>query len=316
MAKYDAIISGYVSLDRVLKINTPARIGYTSIISNCDNAKMYYGGCCTNIAFLLAKLRDKPLPIIRLGSEDIKSAGLYDTFRDAGVCMAGTTIIEHETTSNCYLVLDPNRKHITLFYPGAMDRKYAGKLDADLFSESKLAILTIGAYEDNVEFFKKCHETNTPLVFGMKSDFEGFPVPLLKDILHYSEIIFTNEVEREEIENLFNLKAITELFDRGNAKIIITTLGKKGSRYYCKTPDGIETGSIGAAEVGAPVDTTGCGDAYIAGFIHAYLRGETICDCCKQGSVLSSFVIEKVGCITNAPTLSEFENRCKEIKNI
>ncbi|MEG1614248.1 MAG: carbohydrate kinase family protein, partial [Oscillospiraceae bacterium] len=47
MAKYDAIISGYVSMDRVVRINTPAKVGFTSIVNNSDNAKIYYGGCST-----------------------------------------------------------------------------------------------------------------------------------------------------------------------------------------------------------------------------------------------------------------------------
>lgn len=313
MAKFDAIISGYVSMDRVIKINTPAKVGYTSIVNNSDNAKIYYGGCCTNIAYLLAKLQKKALPIIRLGGNDLEETGFLKALEDVNVCLEGTTVIENESTSNCYLILDPNRDHITIFYPGAMDAKYAAPIDKKLFEESKLAILTIGGYKDNVEFFNKCKETNTSLVFGMKSDFEGFPVPLLEEILYYSEIIFTNEVEREEIEKLYKLNSITDLFELGNAKIIVTTLGKKGSMFYYKTKNGIETGSIGAAEVLPPVDTTGGGDAYVAGFIYAYLNGESIANCCRHGSVLSSFIIEKVGCITGAPTPYEFKERYNTI---
>ena len=314
MAKYDAIISGYVSMDRIIKINTPAKVGFTSIVNNSDNAKIYYGGCCTNIAFLLAKLRKKPLPVIRLGADDLVETGFLKTLQEIGVCTDGVTVIENETTSNCYLIQDQERNHITIFYPGAMDTKYAGPLDPRLFSDSRLAVLTIGGYQDNVEFFAKCKETNTPLVFGMKSDFDGFPPPFLKEILDYSEMIFTNEVEREEIERLYDLPAITDLFETGRARVIITTLGKHGSRYYVKTENGIETGTVGAAEVGKPVDTTGGGDAYMAGFLFGYLNGDSIEECCRQGSVLSSFIIEKIGCVTGAPSDVEFKERYRTLK--
>ena len=314
MAKYDAIISGYVSMDRIIKINTPAKVGFTSIVSNSDNAKIYYGGCCTNISFLLAKLRKKPLPVIRLGADDLVETGFLKTIQEIGVCTDGVTVIENETTSNCYLILDQDRNHITIFYPGAMDAKYAKPLNPQLFSDSQLAVLTIGGYQDNLEFFSKCQETNTPLVFGMKSDFDGFPPPFLKEILHYSKIIFTNEVEREEIEHLYGLSSITDLFENGQAEIIITTLGKHGSRYYYKTEHGIETGTVGAAEVGKPIDTTGGGDAYMAGFLFGYLNGDSIEACCRQGSVLSSFIIEKIGCVTGAPSLEEFHERCRTLK--
>lgn len=313
MAKYDAIISGYVSMDRVIRINTPAKIGFTSIVNNSDNAKIYYGGCSTNIAYLLAKLNKKSLPVVRLGSDDIEETGFLKFITDENVSTDAITIVENETTSNCYLISDAEKNHITIFYPGAMDGKYSKPLDKELFENSSLAILTIGSYQDNIEFFNKCKETKTPLVFGMKSDFEGFPVPLLKEILLYSEIIFMNEVEREEIERVLELSSITELFDKGNAKVIITTLGKDGSEFYEKTSDGIVSGKVDAVIVNPPVDTTGCGDAFIAGFIYAYLNDNDIKTCANHASVLSSFIIEKQGCITNAPTQEEFLNRYKGI---
>lgn len=314
MAKYDAILSGYVSMDRIIKIDAPARVGFTSIVQNSDNAKIYYGGCCTNIAYLLARLGKKPLPVIRLGADDLEETGFLKKLREIGVCTDGVTVIPNETTSNCYLILDENRDHITIFYPGAMDAKYAKPLDPKLFSDSQLAVLTIGGYQDNIEFFRKCRETETTLVFGMKSDLEGFPPPLLKEILHYSEIIFTNEAERAEIESLFGLEAITDLFAQGRARIIITTLGKRGSRYYVKTPNGVETGAVGAAEVGRPIDTTGGGDAYMAGFLFGYLNGDPVEQCCRQGSVLSSFIIEKIGCVTGAPDYAAFAERCRTLE--
>lgn len=314
MEKYDVIISGYVSMDRIIKIANPAKVGFTSIIENSDNARIYYGGCCTNIAYLLAKLGKKAMPVIRLGAEDLEQIGFLDELRRVGVSTDGISIIEGETTSNCYLILDRDRAHITIFYPGAMDEKYSGEMNQKLFENSRLAVLTIGAYRDNVEFFSKCKSANIPLVFGMKSDFDGFPVPFLEEILNYSEIIFTNEAEREEIERLYRLSSITDLFDKGRARVIVTTCGKHGSRFYVKGKHGIEQGSVGAAEAGAPVDTTGGGDAYMAGFLYGYLNGDSIYECCRKGSVLSSFVIEKVGCVTNAPDEKEFIKRCETLK--
>lgn len=310
---YDVIASGYVSMDRVIKIGSPAKVGFTSIVKNKDNARINYGGCSTNICYLLAKLNKKALPMIRLGELDTKELGFYDYLKDAGVCMDAVELVKDEATSNCYLLLDEEKNHITIFYPGAQDGKYSKPMDKEFFEQSKYAVITVGAYEDNVEFFNKCRETKTPLIFGMKSDFEAFPVDFLKEILLYSEIIFTNEVEREEIEKLYSLNSITDLFDKGNARVIITTLGKKGSMYYEKTDEGIKTGTIGAAEENPVVDTTGSGDAYIAGFIYGLLENMSIEQCCNRGSVLSSFIIEKMGCITNAPTLEQYNERYKRL---
>ena len=307
--KYDAVINGYVSLDRIIKTNTPLKYGYTSIVVNSDNSKIQYGGCSTNIAYLMAKLNMKALPVIRVGEDDYKETGFYDHMNNVGVCLDAVEIVPKETTSNCYLIADSENNHITIFYPGAMDGKYSKGMDPEFFRNSRMGIMTVGSYQDNVEFYKQCKENNVPLVFGMKCDFEAFPETLIKEALSYSKIIFCNEGERREIERILQLNDITELFEKANADIIVVTLGKKGSIYYQKTEDGILSHHIAAAEFGKVVDATGSGDAYMAGFLYGYLHGKEIKDCCSLGSVLSSFIIEKVGCTTNAPTEPEFLER-------
>lgn len=315
--EYDLILSGYVSLDRIIKTKTPARYGYTSIIENKDNAGVYYGGCSTNIAYLTARLGLKALPLIRLGEEDYRENGFYEYLKNAGVCTEAVEIIPNETTSNCYLLADGNSNHITLFYPGAMDKKYAGPMRDEFFARARLGVLTVGSHEDSLEFCNKCLKHDVPLVFGMKCDFDAFPKELFAKILFACRIIFTNQSEREEIERLFGFERITDLFDQGKAEIIVTTLGKNGSRYFQKSGVGrararIISGTVRAAEFGKIVDTTGAGDAYMAGFFYGYLRGLDVEECCEMGSVLSSFIIEAAGCTTNAPTREEFGKRFRK----
>jgi len=312
--KYDVLTSGYVSMDRIIKVRTPLKTGYTSLIENKDNAKVNYGGCSVNIAYLLARLGLKSLPIIRLGG-DYRENGFYDFLRDGGVCLDAVEIVEEDTTSNCYLIADKENNHVTIFYPGAMDQKYARPMRDEFFENARLGVLTVGSYRDNVEFFEKCKKHNVPLVFGMKCDFEAFPRDFFREVLLESSIIFTNEIERMEIEKLFGLQTITDIFGIGKARVIVTTLGKKGSLFYEKTGDTFETGSVRAAEFGKVVDTTGSGDAYMAGFIYGYIHGRKIRECCSMGSVLSSFVIEKVGCLTNAPDEYAFLARYHQFVN-
>ncbi len=310
--KYDMITSGYASIDRIIKTKTPVRYGYTSIIENSDNARIYYGGCPTNIAYLAARLGLRALPIIRLGEVDYQENGFYEYLKNAGVCLDATQLVPGETTSNCYLLSDQDNNHIAIFYPGAMDCKYAGEMKDQFFKEARIAVLTVGSYDDNVEFYQKCIKHNVPLVFGMKCDFEAFPKDLFQKILFSSRIIFTNQEERGEIEGIFKFSAITELFEKGNAEVIITTLGKSGSVYYQKTPKGIISNSVSAAVFGKVLDTSGSGDAYMAGFLYGYLNEMPIMECCKMGSVLSSFIIEKVGCTTNAPNHDRFLKRYQD----
>ncbi len=318
MAKhYDFVVSGYVSMDHMIKIKTPARIGYTSLISNKTNMDIFYGGCSVNISYALCRLGMSAMPILRVG-DDYESNGFKNFLENGNVPTQAISHVPGERTSVCYLVQDNMGQHITLFYPGSMDGVYSKPLEDSYFENAGMGVLTVGARCDNEEFFRQCRTHNVPLVFGMKGDMDAFPKDFLEELLHYCKIIFTNECERESIESIFQKDMLT-LFEEGNAEIIVTTLGKKGSRCYTKTPDGIDEIEIPICDCAAVVDATGSGDAYIAGFLYGYRKGLSTEQCAKIGTVLSSFIIEKEGCCTNAPTeeellarLADFEKTLKE----
>ncbi|EES47743.1 PfkB family carbohydrate kinase [Clostridium botulinum] len=313
MGNYDVITSGYVSMDHIIKIKSPAEVGFTSLVTNKTNSKIYYGGCSVNIAYALCKLGLKSMPILRVG-EDYEELGFKKFLEEGNVPIEGITKIKDETTSTCYLLQDNNNDHITIFYPGAMDGKYSRDLEDEIFENTKLAVITVASVVDNKEFFEKCKKHKVPIVFGMKDDFDAFPEEFLKELLTYSKIIFTNEVEREIIEKIYGFKTITELFDIGNVDIIVTTLGKDGSICYERTEDGIKEKRIGIFPVENIVDATGSGDAYMSGFIYGYLNKFEMKDCCKLGGALSSFVLQKEGCCTNMPTEEELLNKFNQFK--
>ncbi len=311
--KYDAVISGYVSMDHIIKIASPAQTGHTSIVTNADNGKIYYGGCSVNIAVSLCRLNMRAMPILRVG-KDYESNGFKQFLEKSRVPLDGVTMIAHETTSACYLIQDNHNDHITIYYPGSMDKKYAAPIPDTFFQNTALGIITVASKPDNSYFLEQCKKYNVPVVFGMKDDFDAFPVEFLKEILTESTMIFMNEVEREIIEKLFGCSSIKKLFEIGKAQTIVTTLGKDGSICYTKNDTGsIEEYRIGICEVDCVVDTTGAGDAYMAGFIYGYGRNRSVKECCCLGAALSSFILQGIGCCTNIPDCSRLEEKAMEL---
>lgn len=300
MRQIDVLTSGYVSMDHIIKIASPAKVGFTSLVTNKSNARIFYGGCSVNISYALSKLGMVSLPVLRVGG-DWEENGFRAFLEEGGVPLDGITVLPEEATSVCYLLQDNNNDHITVFYPGAMDGKYAAPMNEELFQGTRLGVITVAPEKDNREFFSKCRENNVPVVFGMKDDFDAFPEEFLKELLTGSKIIFTNEVEREIIEKIYGFSDITELFGIGEADIIVTTLGKDGSICYIREENGIRQERIGICPVEQVVDATGSGDAYMAGFMYGYLNVYKPEQCCKLGGTLSSFVLQAEGCCTNVP---------------
>lgn len=57
-----------------------------------------------------------------------------------------------------------------------------------------------------------------------------------------------------------------------------------------------------------PVDTTGAGDAFDAGFLYAYLNGKPIEECTRYGVVCGSLSTTGIGGINALPSLAEVES--------
>jgi sugar/nucleoside kinase (ribokinase family) len=73
-------------------------------------------------------------------------------------------------------------------------------------------------------------------------------------------------------------------------KIAVETLGSEGAHISYE-----ERKLIVPAYVGETVDTTGAGDAFIAGFMAEYASGEDVEWCAAVGSAAASAVVETVG---------------------
>lgn len=155
--KTDVLTSGYVSMDHIIKIDTPAKVGFTSLVTNQSNAQIFYGGCSVNIAYALCRLGMCAKPVLRVG-EIMRATDLKISGR-GNVPLDGITELPEEATSVCYLIQDNHNDHITIFYPGAMDGKYAKPLPDELFEDTKLGVITVASRQDNEEFLKNVRST-------------------------------------------------------------------------------------------------------------------------------------------------------------
>jgi len=128
------------------------------------------------------------------------------------------------------------------------------------------------------ELAVKMVEKGDFIVFEPGQDLKRFDRETLSYIIEHSEIIFCNENEMKQMEKLIDMRG----------KNVIVTLGKKGSIIRSKK---IKIPSLPAKMK----DATGAGDAYKAGFWVGLMKGYEMEVCCRIGSVVASFVVEKIG---------------------
>jgi nucleoside kinase len=306
--RFDLVVSGYCSMDRIIRIEQPVRTGHTSIITNPNSNTVTYGGCSVNVSVLLGMLGHQALPILRVG-DDYETIGFKDFLKRHNVPRDAIKKIPRTITSHAYLIEDQDLDHVTLFHPGAMDQKHVTDPDPSWFQASKLALMTVASLSDNRFFLEQTKRANIPLAFGMKQDDTAFPKDFLKTVINETTILFANASEKDAIKKLYGIDHIKDLFDKTKLKTIIITLGKKGVRSYVRHQTAIETTDVSALKVKKVVDTVGAGDAFIAGYLSGYLKGLSERTALEYGTTMASFIIEGHGCTENAPNLTEFLKR-------
>ncbi|MFO8233978.1 MAG: adenosine kinase [Bacteroidales bacterium] len=116
------------------------------------------------------------------------------------------------------------------------------------------------------------------------------------------DIIFANEEEAKSYTGKEPEEALDELAKQ--CEIAVVKVGKDGSLIK----EGEEKHKVKPIEAN-PVDTTGAGDAYAAGFLYGLAKQSTLDKCGEIGSILAGKVIEVVGAKMD-------ENKWKEIYDL
>jgi len=124
-----------------------------------------------------------------------------------------------------------------------------------------------------------------------------------ESVLKYISILKANEFEMEIITGTKDIeKGARYLADFGVKEIVITN-GSKGSliladKHFYKLP---------ALKPVNPVDTTGCGDTYMAGYLYKKLKGSDIEECGLYGAAMATLKIQSFG---------PFSGNAEDVENI
>ncbi len=249
------------------------------------------GGSAATVAAALAALGTAVHLLARVGDDPAAEVALRAA-RAAGVDLSLVQRDPGEPTGLCFVVVSPGGERTFLSARGA---------NADLAMPANLPGLlagTAGLHLSGYALVGGAHRA-TALGIAAAARERGLPVsldlclPLVEGrraetlvLLPRLAVVFGNEREvallaGRAAEPTVD-SAARELVARG-ARIAVAKIGEKGC--VVASPDGA------FAVPGFPVeavDTTGCGDAFVAGFLHALSRGAALPLCGALGNALGA----------------------------
>jgi sugar/nucleoside kinase (ribokinase family) len=132
----------------------------------------------------------------------------------------------------------------------------------------------------------------------------------VRAMLGEADVFLPNEAEATRIAGVDGAEAaataLAEAAGRDRADSGPIVVVKRGAAGAVAAAPGVETVRVDAMPVD-PIDTTGAGDSFNAGFLHAWLRGEDLQSCLELAAACGAISTQAAGGVDGQPTLAEAE---------
>ncbi len=304
ISKKNIVVTGSLGFDYIMDFSgkfadriMPDKAHKISLSFLVDSLKKQFGGTAGNIAYSLNLLGVKPTILAPAGNDFQPYAAFL---KKNGIATNTISIHNDVTTGSYFVVTDQEDNQIGSFYKGAL--VYANQLT---IPKARFTIISPTDPSAMKKYVKECRAQNIPYLYDPAFQIGDFSAEELKEGIEGSAIFIGNDYEIALVEQKLGVTH-TELLKM--AKIVVTTLGAKGSCIET-TEQKIEVGIATPKNISDP---TGAGDAYRGGFLAGYLRGLDLKTCGQMGAVASVYTVEQYGTMTHTYSQKEFCTRYTE----
>ncbi|WP_027636688.1 sugar kinase [Clostridium butyricum] len=290
----------------------------------CNTFERKIGGAELNVAIGCARLGLKSGWISRLGQDDF-GKHILKTVRGEGIDTSQIELVEGYQTSVYFREVMANGDSRSFYYreKSPTSTMTAESLDENYFRNSKVLHITgvFPSINDNnkeillkaVELAKKNNllisfDPNIRLKMWTKSQARKFINKFLSEV----DILLVGD---EEISILIDEEdtneAIKKFHDMGIDKVVV----KRGAKGAIGS-DGSNIYDVAAIKPKALIDTVGAGDGFAAGFLSAYLKGDSFEESIEFANAVGSLVVGIEGDNEGLPYYEDVLAHLGKIKTI
>jgi sugar/nucleoside kinase (ribokinase family) len=270
---------------RAEQIYTALGAGTTASGGSAANTAVCLASLGTATAFV-GKVRDDHLGEVFVN--DIRSAGVdYDV-------PPGT---DGPGTGRCLIMVTPDAEKTMCTSLGIGDLLLPDDIDVDTVAAARVAYVEgylcgLESTDATVErIISAAHQAQTLVALSLSDPlWVRLHGDVLRRLVPRVEVLFSNEDEACGLTGTDDVhEAIAKLAEQ--CPTVVVTRGAKGSMVA--TSEG--TISVPAEKVGRVVDSTGAGDSFAAGFLHAMVRGADAGTCARLGGLVAAEIVSHLG---------------------
>lgn len=295
---------GEITLDAIGGTAVPAIAGSASILASFASC---YGGRGANVATFFALWRAGAM-LVSAAGEDFVRAGHREVLERRGIDTSGILIETDRPTPRAFV-----------FTAGGVTETFFYRAD------SVVADAALGAHVRQIAARERCRalyctsghqDLNLHLLTHLPGELRAYapgpqifhyPWSELEPFLEAADALFLNAAEAAYLRAVSGLEPAALHAAYGLAFHVVTQ-GRDG----CTLHQGTRATQLPACRPDAEADATGAGDAFAGAFLAEYLATGDARAAAELGLVVSSFVVERLGCQENVPTPEQVRQRRRD----
>ena len=276
-------------------------------LRSVESITTHVGGCASNAAIDLAKLG---VPVVFSGKTGKDSFGSFvkETLTQNGVDTRGLVADDKVSTTVSIVCVYESGERSFLYQPGSSSEFRLEDIDKSLVDECDI-IFYAGAMlmqsldgEPIAELMKYAKSKGKYTVMDTAWDFEDIWLPKVKAVIPHLDLFMPSIEEAQKITGEEDINKVADKLFTLGAKNVIVKAGKNGA-LVCPA-DG-ERRMMPTYLKFKPVDTTGAGDSFCAGFLAGLAQGWDYYESAAFANAVGTHCIMCVGASTGIKPIGE-----------
>lgn len=272
-----------------------------------EDVALSAGGNCVNTAIALARL-GIPVRIAAAVGDDEFGRMMRRRIQNEGIDDAGLQTLAGKTSTSIVLIESTGERRflhlrgVSAFFSGEhLDWEVARQ--ARFFHYASAFALPAFDLDHLAPALQRARELGCQTSINICWDVRGRWLNLIRPALEFTDFIFPNCDEGRELTGESDPAGIATRLREMGVKTVIVKLGAQGC--YVESAEGAFTSPGFAVQ---PLDTTGAGDCFAAGFLAALSMGKPLAVAARYANAAGALATLGMGGADAAPTLAQAED--------
>ncbi len=274
-----------------------------------DSIDLSIGGCAANTAVGLTRLGLEVAAIGAIGDDGFGDF-ILDTLTDERIDHTGIVRLDGTKTSATAVFVAPSGERSFLHYKGANAEFTSDDLDLTILGSARhmhiAGTFLMDAFDghDAASVLKAAKEAGLSTSLDTAWDASGRWWDLVEPMFDFVDIFLPSADEAMMMSGEDDVREMARFFIAHGVHTVGIKQGADGGYFR----HGDDEFFLPALNVDV-VDTTGCGDAFCAGFLSGYLDDLPLKECARMAVTVGSLCATGIGATCALPTWDELNRR-------